>query len=351
LICAAAVAVRLWLAWRAPASWDMRWYWAGISADVERGARLYEDTAYHFSPVWAWLLLLFRRVPEWMGFDAALRTFLTFVDVVSAWLLFRIARKEELPGWPWKAPVLFLTNPVSVWVSSVQGQFDNLSLLFLLAAVLVTREGDEGKPATARRSGFFLFLSIAAKQVTLFHPLLWLRRRRGLRTVALAYLLPALLFIPYARQWRAILDRLLVYSSVPRSYGFSEFVLYDSRWAPAVSALDFAAALVAAWALGKEPLPRACLLLFLVILLFAPGLGSQYLIWPITIGALFGGGRFFLFSAASIAWTLGSQYEIPGSGRWMGHLVWLSCGFWALGELRHLRCPGKLARAFGGEPV
>jgi hypothetical protein len=169
--------------------------------------------------------------------------------------------------------------------------------------------------------------------------------------VPLAYLLPALLFIPYARQWRAIFDRLLVYSSVPRSYGFSEFVVNDARWAPVMSAIDFAAALAAALALGKEPLPRACLLLFLVILLFAPGLGSQYLIWPITVGALFGGCRFFLFSAASIAWTLGSAYEIPGSGRWIGHLIWLSCGFWALGELRHLRRPGKFARAFLGKPA
>ncbi len=253
LICAAAVAVRLYLSWRAPASYDMKWYWAGISADVEQGARLY-DTAYHFSPVWAWLLFLFRKAPAGIPFDAALRTFLTGVDTVSAWLLFRIARREKLPGWAWKAPVLFLTNPMTVWVSSVQGQFDNLSLLFLLAAVLVTREGEDWREGTERRSGFFLFLSIAAKQVTLFHPLLWLRRRRGLRTVALAYLLPALLFIPYARQWRAILDRLLVYSSVPRSYGFSEFVVNDARWAPVLSAIDFAAALAAALALRKEAL-------------------------------------------------------------------------------------------------
>ena len=343
-LCAAVVAVRLWLAWRAPASWDMRWYWAGISADLERGARLYEDTAYHFSPLWAWLLLLFRKAPGGMGFDAALRTFLTGVDVVSAWLLFRIARKEELPGWAWKAPVLFLSNPVSVWVSSVQGQFDNLSLLFLLAAVLVTRDGEDWRPGAELRPGLFIFLSLAAKQVTLFHPLLWLRRRGGVATVAIAFLLPALLFLPYAGQWRAILHRLLVYSSVPRSYGFSELVLYDARWAPVISALDFVAALAAGWALGKERLPRACLLLFLVILFFAPGLGSQYLVWPITFGALFGGPRYFLFSAASIAWTVGSQYGIPGSGRWMGHLIWLSCGFWALGELRFLRRPGKLAR-------
>jgi hypothetical protein len=126
--------------------------------------------------------------------------------------------------------------------------------------------------------------------------------------------------------------------------GLAAFVLYDARWAPVISALDFVAALAAGRALGKERLPRACLLLFLVILFFAPGLGSQYLIWPITFGALFGGSRYFLFSAASIAWTVGSHYGIPGSGRWMGHLIWLACGFWAIGELRFLQRPGKLAR-------
>jgi hypothetical protein len=287
----------------------MKWFWARISSDVERGARLYEDTAYHFSPLWAWLLFLFRRAPGWIGFDAALRTFLTGVDIVSAWLLLRIARKERLSGWAWKAPVLFLTNPVSIWVSSVQGQFDNLSLLFLLAAVLVTPEDAAWKPGTQRSSGFWLSLSLAAKQVTLFHPLLWLRRRGGFLTVAIAFILPALLFITYAGQWRAILGRLLVYSSVPRSYGFSEFVLYDARWAPVIGAVDFLAAAAAALTLGKERLPA-------VLLprdsLFAPGLGSQYLIWPSRSGSV---RRMALLPlpAASIAWTLGSTMGSPAA--------------------------------------
>ncbi len=347
LICVAALALRFYLSWRAPASYDMKWYWAAISRDLERGARLYEDTPYHFSPVWSWLLLLFRRASRWgLPFDAALRSFLTVADAVSAWLLFRIARREGSGGWRWKAPVLFLTNPMSIWVSSVQGQFDNLSLLFLLAAVLVYGEREQ---RTALRTGCLLFLSVAAKQVTLFHPILWLRRRRGLAITLIAYLATAALFLPYAGQWRAILDRLVLYGSVPRSYGFSEFVLYDQRWAPFIGALAAAAALAAAWALGRQKLPRACLLLFLVILIFAPGLGSQYLIWPLAFGALFGGARYFLFTAASIAWTLGYHFGVPGSGRWMGHLVWLSAGLWAIGELRLLEKPGRLAKILSGQ--
>ena len=346
-VCAMAVAARLYLSWHAPASYDMNWFWAQIIDGMERGGHLYEDTPYHFSPVWSWLLLLFQKTSR-LGFpfNATLRTFLTGVDVVSAWLLFRIGRKEGHAGWAWKAPVLFLTNPVSIWVSSVQGQFDNLSLLFLLAAVLVS--GERSETRTARRSGFLLFLSVAAKQVTLFHPLLWLRRRHGVVTASIAYLATAALFLPYAGQWRAIVHHLFAYTSVPRSYGFSEWVLYDARWAPVVGALDAIATLAAAWALGKESLPRACLLLFLVILFFAPGLGSQYLIWPLTFGALFGGARYFLFTAASIAWTLGSQYGVPESYRWMGHLIWLSGGLWAIGELRFLQNPGRLAEILAG---
>src|SRR6476661_3652939 len=184
LVCAAAVAARLYLSWRAPASYDMKWYWSRISDDVAGGARLYADTPYHFSPVWAWLLLLFRRAQAGIPFDALLRTFLTCVDAVSAWLLFRIARREKPAGGAWLPPVLFLANPVSVWVSSVQGQFDNLAILFLLAAILVTRENAEAAaPESGRRAGWFLFLSLAAKQVTLFHPLLWLRRKGGVATV------------------------------------------------------------------------------------------------------------------------------------------------------------------------
>ena len=33
---------------------------------------------------------------------------------------------------------LFLANPVSIWTTGFQGQFDGVSLLFLLLAILVT---------------------------------------------------------------------------------------------------------------------------------------------------------------------------------------------------------------------
>ncbi len=243
--------------------------------------------------------------------------------------------------------MLFLTNPMSTWVSSVQGQSDNLSLLFLLAAVLVYGGRERRDQRTALRTGFLLFLSVAAKQVTLFHPILWLRRRRGLAIALIAYLATAALFLPYAGQWRAILDRLLLYGSVPRSYGFSEFVLYDHRWEPFVGAL--AAALAAAWALGKQRLPRACLLLFLVILIFAPGLWlavpdlAARLRSPVRWGAL----PLFQcrFDRVDSRLSLRGPRERPVDGA----SGLLSAGLWAIGELRGLENPGRFAKILRGE--
>jgi hypothetical protein len=171
----------------------------------------------------------------------------------------------------------------------------------------------------------------------MFHPLLWLRRRRDFATVAIAYALPVLTLLPYAADWRTIAPSLLVYSSVPRSYGFSEFVLYDARLAPAVSAVCLAAALASiVWLRRCEP-ARSCLFLFLVLLLFAPGMGSQYLLWPIPFGALFGGAPYLIFTAASLLWILGSHFGWAGSGQIMGQLTWVSVGWWTYSEMRALR--------------
>ena len=43
-------------------------------------------------------------------------------------------------------------------------------------------------------------------------------------------------------------------------------------------------------------------------------------------------GSRFGTTVATMAWTLGSHYGVAGSGRWMGHVVWLSFVFWLVRE-------------------
>ncbi len=72
-----------------------------------------------------------------------MRTLVSAVDLLSAAVLWRLARRRGID--PGKVVALFLANPVSIWTTGFQGQFDGVSLLFLLLAILVT------VPAAVRR--------------------------------------------------------------------------------------------------------------------------------------------------------------------------------------------------------
>lgn len=328
--------LRFFLAVRAPRSYDMG-SWQMIAENTLAGGRIYEAThRYNFPPPWSWWLVLFDWIARHgLPFPAVVRCFLTLIDAGSACLLFRLVQRYGLARSPWMTAILFLANPVGIWVSAVQGQFDNLSIFFLLAAVCVSAPGcDQGRGP--RLAGLYLFLSIASKQVTALHPLLWLRRRRDPKEFLMPYILMVLFLLPYIGQWRAIRDAVLLYPSVPRSYGFSEWVLFDSRMARPVALMAFLAGVLAVWLVGRKELPRACLFLFLVLLFFAPGLGSQYFVWPLTFGVLYGGIGYWLCTACAVLWIVGSHFGLPGSGQWVGHLVWLSVAFWAIREARAL---------------
>lgn len=329
-IIALGTSVRFFLAWTAPPSMDLEAYW--IVADLlRRGERLYEGTQqYNYAPVWSWVVAGLDRASRATGlsFYGLTRSLLSAGDLALAALVFCLARRTRVVR-PWPAAVLVIANPMLIWASSVQGQFDNLSVLLLLAALLA---------ATTWRAAPFLFLSLAVKQVTAVHPILWLKSRADVLPVAATYAAVAALFLPYAGQARAIRDHVLFYRAVPRSYGFSEFVLYDARFALPVALAALAAACAAAWWLRFHEPARASLFVFLVLLFFAPGLSPNYFVWPLALGALFGGAGYVLTTASALAWTLGWHYSWPGSSQFMGHLVWLSVAFWGVREIRVFAC-------------
>jgi hypothetical protein len=332
------LAARVALAWGSRGGVELEYY-STVARGVSRGEGLYGTGRNNYAPIWAGVILLVDRGSQTTGvsFPSLMRAFVIGVDLVSAVVLWRIAaaRGKE----PWKIAALFLANPVSIWTTGFQGQFDGVSLLFLLIAILATDRRAAGA-ATGWPAIVSLTLSIATKQITALHPILWIKRVRRPAMLLVPYAATAALFIPFLGEWRAIRDHVLRYSGVPRSYGLSELVLFDDRFSLPVGIACLAAGLFTAWRLSREAdLVRSCLLLFLVLLFFAPGFGTQYAVWPLTVGVLSGGAGYFLFTATTMVWTLGSHFGIPGSGRWMGHLVWLSVGFWLLREV------GRLARS------
>src|SRR5262249_43971476 len=155
-----------------------------------------------------------------------------------------------------------------------------------------------------------LSLSLLFKHVTWFHPLLFgFGRRRDHVASRLAVLAPYLMFaasfLPYYRFWTGIRRQILEYRAIREDYGLWAF--FPSLSTTAATLLFVAAALLAAWRFRPLPISRSCLLVFLVILIFLPGVVQYYFVWPIALGALCGGGvGFFVYSSVVTLFMLGS---------------------------------------------
>jgi hypothetical protein len=300
---------------------------------LDSGHDPYEGTdRYNYSPLWAGAL---------MGLAAASRTIhvplaaavgvaLFAADVLTAGLLFRLGGRGRRGAW---AALLFFANPVSIYLSSYHRSFDSIAILLLLEALWLSRE----RPVRPAGVSAALAFSLLVKHVTAFHPLLFLRSRRRPGLAPLAVLVPyaAFLasFLPFWRSWPSIRDHVFLYGGLGGLYGTDALLLLPGvpAWAP--RALFAAAVLAAVLMLRRssvEPL-RASLLLFLVVLVFLPGIGRQYFVWPIALGALCGGPGYLVYSVIATGSLLSVSGLAPGLpylpgwyGVWWAALLWLA---------------------------
>lgn len=333
----AALAVRLAFLARFSGNYDLESF-AGAAAILKRGGDIYLDTSrYNYAPVWAYVMAALDFLAARLGcsLGTALGAFLLAVDAATALVLHRLAgggRRGEV------AALLFFANPVSVFASSFHLQFDNASILFLLVAV-----GYAGRAAASTaRTVAALSASLLVKHVTAFFPPLFVRDRgrRGLAPwqVLVPYAVFAASFLPFWRSWAGIRRNVVAYRSLAEDYGVAMLRAVPGvpAWLP--TAIFLAAMAAALVLLKRVELPRACLLLFLVMLLFAPGICEYYFVWPVALGALFGGLGYAVYTVVVSAFFLGSPdglnlplAHLPG---WHG--VWWSLLFWLAWELRRI---------------
>jgi hypothetical protein len=302
-----------------------------VARTVRSGGDPWSTERYNYSPVWAGILVGLRHAAGAMGVSlaAAVGVLLLAADAATAALLARLGGGGRAGA---RAALLFFANPVSILVSSHHRAFDGLALLLLLTALLAFRR----EPLPSGRVAAALAGSLLVKHVAAFHPLLFVRgyRRRGLSLAAVAavYVVFAASFLPFVSAWPAIRRNVLLYGGLGGLYGTDALLLVPGVpfWVPRVL---FVAAVIAAVLVvlrrGVET-ARASLLLFLVVLLFLPGIGRQYFVWPIALGALFPGAGYAIYTAVAtaalvaIAGLAPSVSHLPGwYGVWWAALLWL----------------------------
>ena len=340
---AAAAAIRVAFLARFAGNYDVAAF-ADAAAILRRGGDLYLETArYNYSPVFAYTLLGLSRLGDAIGISLAhlLGALLLAADAATAALVSRMAGGGRRGA---AAALVFFANPVSVFVSSFHLQFDGLAILSLLAAI----HAAERRPASGRVP-LWLSVSLLVKHIAAFFPPLFVRSRRrggiGLAAAAVPYALFAASFLPFWRQWSGIRSHVLEYRSLAEDYGVGMLRNFAGlpRWLP--TAVFLAAVLAALVLLRGVPLRRACLLLFLVALIFAPGICEYYFVWPVALGALTGGAGYLIYTVTVSAFFLGSPdglnlplHHLPG---WHG--IWWSLVLWLALELRALRRPAGAA--------
>lgn len=327
------------------ANWDVDAYRETVRI-LDGGGQLYRDTPrYNYSPVWSIVLrgLAFLSSAARVPFEGAVGGMLLLADALTAWLVFRIARDglgrraEVAAG----AALSFFANPVSVFATGYHLQFDNLALLFLLAAILTCARAPS-RPAASAGTVALLSASLLFKHVAYFHPLLFARSRRRPGLPLLAALVPYAVFfasfLPYLGSPGSVYDRVFRYRSLSETYGTSTLLEIPGvpRWLP--TAVFLAAAAVGIVAFRRLDVGRASLLLFLLLLVFLPGVVQYYFVWPIALGALYGGAGYAVYTVTVSAFFLGSPdglalplAHLPG---WHG--VWWATVLWLLLELRTL---------------
>jgi len=322
---------------------------ADVVAVLRRGGALYLETSrYNYSPLWAQILLALDAAARLLGCSLAvvLGAFLTVADAATAALLHRLAGRGERGA---AAALLFFANPVSVFASSFHLQFDNVAILFLVLALVAAEKVPPSRAGTVAA----LSVSIIVKHFTIFFPPLFLerRKRRGLRPVEalVPYAAFAAVFLPYARSWPAVRRSVFEYRGLAEDYGTAMLRKIPGApdWLPmAVFLAAVAVAIVLLLRRGAEP-ARACLLLFLVMLLTIPGIVEYYFVWPIALGALFGGVGYVVYTLTVSAFFFGSPdglnlplTHLPG---WHG--VWWSVLLWIAWELRRLPARAASLRA------
>ena len=333
-LAAAALAIRLALLWSYPGNFDSKSF--GLAAEAAgRGEDLYDGhLPYNYGPLWAQVLRGLAALGALWNLDLIrmIGLTLTAADLVSAFLIYRLCRRRLPPERAALAGLLFFANPASVLISSQHGQFDNVSILFLLVALLLVGRDRTAGTATAGS----LALSLCVKHVTWFHPLLFAARRRPRISAALAavpYLVFLGSFLPYRQSWRSIRGAVFGYRAHTTIYGVDWLFGLFQGVPRVLPTIVFVAAMAAAIPLLADvEITRASLVLMLVQLVFLPGFGRQYCVWPIALGALFPSAGYLLYTLVAAGFLL---YWLPDwNGTWFAAIFWLGAEVRALAGRR-----------------
>jgi hypothetical protein len=343
-----------------------------LSDDWAQGLSPYRgECLYIYAPPWYYLISLMSYVSRITGFsfDVAVKVPLIIADaaifgvMILSGLKMGLARGEALK----RASFLFL-NPISLMTTGVHGQFDNLSLLFLLLSWFAF--------TFKKTKAFFwgclsLSASVLMKHFSAMMAFVMGFNRKEWREKALVIFTAPLLFIafflPYWRDFEGI-NRVILHYNLHGGYwgwlgvicrGTLFFTGYDIiqqpyfHWVDSFNAVLYVGIIAASWWVAKRySLLDSIIVIFLIFYSFTTQIGVQYTLWILPFAALARPNRYFfaytIVGTIQLAAFYYAHYhwwrEIPIQGTLQNlipetyvlfrYLTWTVCILWLIHAIR-----------------
>lgn len=253
-----------------------------VAEIMHSGGNVYaETTRYNYSPLWAYILLLFEEVrilfqaDIWL-FRLQIVLLLAMADVLIALVLYKISGLKSF--------ALYIFSPLVIFVSAFNMQFDNLALALGLSSLFLL------KKQKIRASIVLMVASLLVKH-TLIAYLLWLLFRRDVPKKGLFVILPiailSLSFLVYGIEYEYLLRNVISYRPNEAAPLYNMFVpdIFKGIFEPEY--LLALILLVAGLIFRKRPLFDSFAIYLTTLVLFAPAMLHSYLAIPMIAVSLY----------------------------------------------------------------
>lgn len=273
-----------------------------IAADImAHGGNVYGETGrYNYGPIWFHILHLLDVIPgtgfgQFFAFRYKVAAFLTCVDVAIFVILLR--RFNVLVA------TLFFLSPISIIITGLHSQMDNLAVLFGLIGVLYLERGERQR-AYFVVGLLFLALSLSTKHLLFFLPI-WLafkqaRWSQKLLVVGIPYAIFLGLFVPYWELGQTgIINNVFLYRSFNNAPFWTVFApaIFLKVLPPVI--LFFSALFVLGLVWRQKPLLETYFLYLISVVVFSSAIANQYLAIPTAAIATQWNWAYALFTAFS----------------------------------------------------
>lgn len=277
--------------------------WKGNLLLFQNDKSIYEFGNYTYTPLWINILNILDHFPypsdasfisqniPGSSFRVKIIFFLSIIDFLIFLLIYR--------NYSLKIGLLFFFNPISIIISGHHNQFNNLPIFLAFYAVLLYENSKYKKISLPL---ILLGFSICAKHILIFFPLWWAIKEKKLSNkifiLTIPYLIFFLSFYPYIfTEFNNVYEKLIHFGKRNDGpfwgmFGPKILHMYGGKFHSIFAIL----LIIIGFLFEKKSLKITFYLYLLAVVIFSPGMYTQYLVIAVLPITIFWNFKYFLFT-------------------------------------------------------